>query len=478
MPGKWIQRMQRMQPEMFLGKLAVWVVLLCVIGIQSTTSVHAQTAGWPTYLHDNARSGFNAADTKINRSTVANLKLKWTHTTSGSISTQAIVVNGIAYWGSWDGYEHATNVNTNALVWARNLGTTTSSNCSPTVVGVASSATVTTVSIGGKNTLVDFVGGGTANFFALDATNGNVIWSTQLGSSPDNFTWSSPAVYKGSVYIGLASFGDCPLVQGKLIQLDAATGAIKNTFKVVPDGCTGAGVWGSPTIDATNGTVYFSTGNAGSCSSSENYSVSLVEVTASNLSFVHHWQVPANQQLFDTDFGSTPTLFHATINGTDTPMVGLPNKNGVYYAFNRNNINAGPVWQDTLARGGACPQCGDGSISSSAWDGTNLYLAGGNTTIGGQSCAGGVRQVDPSTGHFIWEHCMLDGPVLGAVTAVAGVVVVGQGTYIMAVDAVTGNTLFRFQDTNSNSLFYASASISNGIMLMGNFDGNLYALAP
>src|SRR5947209_8775599 len=333
MPGKWIQ------PRMYFGGLAILGVLLCIIGIGThpPTSVHAQlSGGWPTYLHDNARSGFNAAETKINRSTAANLKLKWIHTTGGSISTQAAVVNGIAYWGSWDGYEHATNVSTNAKVWATNLGTTTDTSCNPPTVGVASTATVTTVSIGGSNRLVDLVGGGTANFFALDATNGNVIWSTQLGSSPDNFTWSSPAVYNGSVYIGLASFGDCPLVQGKLLQLDAATGSIKNTFKVVPDGCTGAGVSGSPAIDEANGTVYFATGNAGSCSSSEIYSESLIELHASDLSFIHHWQVPANQQLFDTDFGSTPTLFHATIGGTDTPLVGVPNKNGIYYTFNRN----------------------------------------------------------------------------------------------------------------------------------------------
>ncbi len=28
--------------------------------------------------------------------------------------------------------------------------------------------------------------------------------------------WSSPAVYNGSVYIGLSSRGDCPLVRGEL----------------------------------------------------------------------------------------------------------------------------------------------------------------------------------------------------------------------------------------------------------------------
>ena len=73
---------------------------------------------------------------------------------------------------------------------------------------------------------------------------------------------------------------------------------------------------------------------------------------------------------------------------------------------------------------------------------------------------------------------MSDGPVLGAVSAVPGVVVAGEGTSVIVIDAATGKTLFRFQDTNSNSLFYAAASFSNGTMFMGNLDGHLYAFAP
>ena len=89
--------------------------------------------------------------------------------------------------------------------------------------------------------------------YALDAITGAVLWSTSLGSSPSHFIWSSPAVYNGSVYIGVASYGDCPLVQGQLVQLDATTGAIRHVFPVVPNGCTGAGVWATPAIDAVAG---------------------------------------------------------------------------------------------------------------------------------------------------------------------------------------------------------------------------------
>ncbi len=71
---------------------------------------------------------------------------------------------------------------------------------------------------------------------------------------------------------------------------------------------------------------------------------------------------------------------------------------------------------------------------------------------------------------------MRDGPVLGAVTAVPGVVVVAQGTYVIVVNASTNQTLFRFHDTLSGSFFVSGASISNGIIYVANMDHNLYAL--
>src|SRR5947209_4530160 len=106
----------------------------------------------------------------------------------------------------------------------------------------------------------------------------------------------------------MASFGDCPLVQGQLIQMNASTGQVQHIFNVVPNGCTGGGVWGSPSIDAVNNTLYFATGNDGSCSTSEPYTTALVELSASDLSFRGSWQLPSSVRVIDSDFGSTPTL--------------------------------------------------------------------------------------------------------------------------------------------------------------------------
>ena len=471
--SQWLYNRKRIH----LATIAAVLTLLSVIFVPMITPTMAAAGDWPTYQFSNAHQGFNPGETTITPATAPNLKLHWTHTAAGSqISTEPIVANGMVYWGSWDGFEHATALN-NAFVWATKLGVTTDNACNPPSVGVADSPTVATITIGGTATPVVFVGGGNSIFYALNANTGAIIWHTPLGSSPSHFLWSSPALYNGSIYVGMASFGDCPLVQGQMIQLNATTGAIQHTFGTTPNsGCTGAGVWGAPTIDEATGLMYFVTGNAGSCSQSEPYATSIVKLNASDLSFSSSWQVPASELVNDSDFGSTPTLFNATINGVPTNMVGVPNKNGIYYAFNRDVIHNGPLWRAHIASGGSCPQCGNGSISPSAWDGTKLYAAGGSTTISGIACKGSLRALNPATGAFIWEHCMRDGPVLGAVTAVPGVVVVTQGTYVIVVNASTNQTLFRFHDTLSGSFFVSGASISNGIIYVANMDHNLYAL--
>jgi polyvinyl alcohol dehydrogenase (cytochrome) len=433
----------------------------------------AATAGWPTYLNVQPRTGFDAGETSITPSTAPNLSVLWSYHAAGSVSAEPVEANGNVYWGSWNGYEHDTTTS-GTRRWLTYLGQTTDSNCNPQVAGVASTATIATVTINGAATTVDFVGGGNGYFYALNAATGAVIWKTLLGAPPAHFLWSSALLYKGSIYEGVSSFGDCPLVRGKLVKLSAATGAVQSTFYTAPSGCVGAGVWGSAALDPASGNIFFGTGNAGSCGTAEPLAVALVELSPS-LSLVSHWQIPAAQHGPDSDFGSTPTMFSGTLNGTSTPLVGLQNKNGVYYAFRRAAVSAGPVWRARIAAAGQCPECGKGDIPPSAWDGQRLYIAGGNTTITGVFCPGSLQAINPGSGKLIWQKCMPDGPVLGAVTAVRGVAIVGEGPKIMAVSTSTGGTLFSYNDTSAGSRFWGPASVSAGVAFIGNQDGIIYA---
>jgi outer membrane protein assembly factor BamB len=466
---------KRLHPGLALVLILILFGSVLTVGFLKTGNpAHAVTpSDWTTYQYTPGRSGFNSAETAINPNTASSLIHQWTISEGSIIATQPVVVNGKIYWGSWDGIEHATNVN-GSQAWTANLGTVTSSTCQ-TTQGIVSAATVANVTINGTPTSVLFVGGGNTQFYALNANTGAVLWHTPIGVAPNNVIWSSPVLYNGSVYISTSSLCDQPLTPGQIFRLDAVTGTIQNTFTDVPNGCVGAGVWGSITIDSSNGTLYFATGNGGGCSQSETMADAVVQLNASTLALMSSWQIPPTLQKGDLDFGSTPTLFPATIGGTVHHLFGVPSKNGNYYAFDEAHIAQGPVWTDALALGGPGPESGDGSISPGAWDGTNLYVGGGRTTIGAQSCQGGLRALDPATGAFRWQQCMTDGPIIGAVTAVPGVVAVTEGTALWLMATSDGHSLFKAWDSSNGSKYYASPTISNGVVYAANKNGQLSA---
>ncbi len=476
--GKTMKRKEAIPRQYLLstvGVLMVLVIIATIIFHLSKNVAHASSGDWTTFLQSNARTGYNPAETAINPTSVARLKVHWKIGAAGEISSQPVAVNGVVYWGSWSGVEHATNAVTGKDIWAVNLGTTYGS-CGSTTYGVLSTPTVTSTTINGVDKTVVIVGGGKADLYALDATDGSTVWHTSLASSPAHFTYSSTAVFNGSVYVGVASLGDCPLSNGSVVRVDEATGTLQNTFNIVPNGCGGGSLWGSPAIDENAGMLYVATGNGKTCNGhSEPYARAIVALHTSDLSLASSWPIPKAQMTSDSDFGSTPTLFQATIQGTSRSLLGVANKNGIYYALDRTNLNTGPIWQAQLAVGGASPEAGNGSISASAYDGTYVYAAGGNTTIAGLACKGSVSALNPATGAFVWRSCV-GKPVLAPVSAVPGLVIVGTGPNIAIVSASTGKSLFTYTDATKGSLFWGAASISNGMLYQGNLDGNLYAL--
>ena len=48
--------------------------------------------------------------------------------------------------------------------------------------------------------------------------------------------------------------------------------------------------------------------------------------------------MPPAQQGVNSDFGSTSTLFNGVIGGQSQPLVGVINKNGVFYAFEVDGV--------------------------------------------------------------------------------------------------------------------------------------------
>ena len=97
------------------------ILLAIVIGLQnrSAPAVAAAGADWSTFLADQNHSGYNAAESIINPATAPSLKPIWTIQEGSTISTQVVEANGLIYWGSWDGNEHASNLS-GTSVWTTN----------------------------------------------------------------------------------------------------------------------------------------------------------------------------------------------------------------------------------------------------------------------------------------------------------------------------------------------------------------------
>ena len=128
-----------------------------------------------------------SGDTVISTSTARYLVNMWSYQTGGPIASQPAIVDGVAYVGSWDGYEYAIDVATGTVLWKTYLGVTNGdSDCDPQSAGVSSAATVT-----GGNV---YVGGGDDYWYALDASTGAVEWRVYTGDSSaagGMYNWSS-----------------------------------------------------------------------------------------------------------------------------------------------------------------------------------------------------------------------------------------------------------------------------------------------
>ena len=194
-------------------RLLVLVASLSVMAalvVGTSLPAYAGDGVTSTYLYGNARTSFDGSETAISASTASSLSLLWSRDNGWNewSTNQPIEANGQIFWSDWSGTLHATNAATHNDDWTADLGTTTST-CGGTT-WPDSSATVGTV--GGVSTV--FIGGGTAQVEALNAATGQVTWDTQLSTDPAAMVWSSPALYDGSIYIGVASAGSCPDIRG------------------------------------------------------------------------------------------------------------------------------------------------------------------------------------------------------------------------------------------------------------------------
>src|SRR3954447_283592 len=370
-----------------------------VLGTSAVPVASAATPAtdWPQYM-DNTFHSSTGHEGAITTAAVASLHSVWHLPAGNRVDASVTVVGGRAYVAGRDAAVYAVNAITGALLWQKQLDKGSSTFCP--AKGSMGTPAVLADPVTGALTVY---AAGAHSLYALDAVTGAQRWSRAIGPATASgealyFNWSSPTVSGGRIFMGLAANCEPHLIRGGLVSVDQHTGALLHTYFDTPAGTVGGSIWSSPATDGTS--VWITTGNPDPNGSAVYRSYSIVRLSAATLAEQDWWTV-SEAQAADSDFGSSPVLFPATVGGATTLMVGACNKNGIFYAWRRGNLAAGPVWQRTIGTPNSFPTA---CLGSAAYDGTSLYVASGPTTLGGQTVPGAVRALSPATGAVRWQQ--------------------------------------------------------------------------
>lgn len=490
--------------------LRIWSVLSTLVLIAVATVLTAPEAvaaaqhNWTSYL-GGARHPSYTTNAQISKAAAAQLKLAWKWKPADASPVPGAPTNGMfssptvynhrIYVGAYNGYLYALSESTGTVLWKRFIGIAPSRSCVQPL-GVVSTPAVAAVpnASGTGTTPVVYVAGPDGYLYALDGITGAIRWKSVVvipsTTVNDAFNWSSPTIVGGRIYLGFASNCDRPWIRGGVMSFDQNTGNRLATWYGVPAGSIGGGVWSSAAV--TSDAVFVTTGSTcsgGSPSSSgctstnqAGDSYSIVRLDPVTLAKKAAWKVPAAELTLagDPDWGSSPVIFNATVNGATTRLVGACHKNGFFYAVPTAALK-GPMWKVQV--GSPTSDGGSACLAAAIYDGSRLFLPSNKTTIGGTSYAGSLRRVDPSTGAIVWQRGLADGNVLGSPSE-NGAGVIAVPTH--KVGATTPNNTFLLDaDTGSvlatipNGSEFAQPSFADQYLLLtSSYANTLYAYTP
>jgi len=356
-----------------------------------------------------------------------------------------------------------------------------------------------------------------AKLIAIDARSGRMLWKRDLADPTLNHTATgAPLAVKDKVIAGIA--GAEGGIRGFLDAYDAKTGERAWRFWTIPaPGEPGSETWGGDSwryggastwitgsYDPELNLVYWGTGNPGpdyngDVRPGDNlYSCSLLALDLDTGKLKWHFQFTPHDTR-DWDATQVPVLLDSTLGGRPRKLVVVPNRNGFYYALDRETgefLLAKPYVKQTWAKeidqkgrpivnpGQDPTPEGNDSIWPGVDGGNNwmspsynpdtklLYFSAreerrrffktdapefrpGEAFFGGGG-GGGARfrpeeswgkliAMTPETGEIQWEHRILSPPWAGVLSTAGNLVfsATPSGNFY-ALDARTGKELWHF----------------------------------
>jgi outer membrane protein assembly factor BamB len=420
----------------------------------------AYAEDWSMYLHDLSHTSFNANEFILSPASVAGLVQDWRVSLGRPLAAAPTLVQGVLYFGDWDGNFYAMSAADGRIRWKQYVGKSADPpvpTCDP-ATGVSSQAVVLNSTV--------YVGGGDASLYALDAVTGNIQWRTPLADPATGaYLWSSLTALGGSLYIGIASLDDCPLARGAVVRIDISnpTQPFIRYFSTTDD--PGAGLWSTPALEPAMNTLYATLGNGDLDPANGLWGDSFIAMDLSTFSTKDYLVLPSRQPDADDDWGSSPTLF-TTPDGRR--FVAATAKDGMLYVLNRDDMSL--AWSMHLAVGCVSPELGCGSISTPATDGTLLYVGAGVVDPDGFD-NGSVYAIDPVAQQVVWMHT-LAGAVVAPVTLANGVVYVPTTLGAFAFDMQTGEKLW---DDGGYGTVFSQIVVADGTVYTTYFEGDVVA---
>ena len=258
-------------------------------------------ADWPTAGADLTNSRYQATEQLIKANSVGSLIKKWDLTTDGDVQAHPAVDGNYLYFPDSKGFLYKVNKISGTLIWKIKIchytGTASQSvpldQCAAGDPFASDSARGTPAVAGDLLILGNLIGRNIplfgapqpplkpARVFAVNKNTGNLVWSTPVDQTNLAFVTTSPIVYNGTAYVGVASNEEVISAfvpksnwvwkfRGSAVALDVQTGAIKwQTFTIPPrpanwigNWYAGASIWGSTgAIDKTTNQIFMATGN-------------------------------------------------------------------------------------------------------------------------------------------------------------------------------------------------------------------------
>ncbi len=442
--------------------------------------------GWGNGTHNKRYQ--TKAQAQLSPNEVPNLELKWAFAFPGETiaESQPTIVDGRLFVGSRSGTVYALDPKTACVHWQFQAD-----------APVKNSVVIGAAEIDGKSRTLAFFGDLTGTAYAVDATDGSLIWRRSVDEFPASRLMGSFILVGDNLFVPItatestlvaATDAVCCVFRGSVVALNPATGAerwrrytIAETPKKTGEnalgnptfGPSGATIWSAPTYDPILDVIYVGTSeNASNPATKTSDAILAIDVKTSEIKWSYQglagdaWNMscgtpdrtncPEAPAGLDYDMGSSPSL---TTMANGKRVLIAAQKSGVVHALDPDD-GGKLLWQRKVAEGGIL-----GGIEwGPANDGRLLYVALGDIRWNtpdlldpklalDANIGGGVVALDLSDGAVVWqappiacgERPQCSPAQTAAVTAIPGVVFsAAMSGHLQAHDAKTGEVIWSY----------------------------------